>query len=58
MDIAKYITTAALLASVFRDMGNTTIVISAILAATFTLVTGLYLVRDVPPKKSTHKKKK
>lgn len=46
MDIAKYMTTAILLSSVFSDLQNIWIYISVISAVTLTLAAGLWLVRD------------
>lgn len=46
MDIAKYMTTAILLSSVFSDMQNVWVYVSVIGAVLFTLIVGLVLVRE------------
>lgn len=47
MDIAKYITTAVILASIFGEVEQKWIIyLGGILAVAFTLGWGLYLVRD------------
>lgn len=46
MDIAKYMTTALLLSSVFGDMENPWIVGIVVVTAALTLVIGLILVKD------------
>ena len=49
MDIAKYITTAVILSSIFRDIEESWALYAAgILAATVALVWGLYLVKERP----------
>ena len=52
MDIAKYMTTALLLSSVFGEMDSLLIVGLVIFSALLTLLIGLSLVRD--KKKSTN----
>ena len=52
MDIAKYMTTALLLSSVFGEMDSPLIVGSVIFSALLTLLIGLSLVGD--KKKSTN----
>lgn len=47
MDIAKYLTTAVLLSSVFNDIKESWIIYSFVsVAIVLTLLAGLYLVRD------------
>ena len=46
MDIAKYMTTAILLSTVFSEIQNIWVYLSVILAVIITLVLGLILVRD------------
>lgn len=47
MDIAKYITTAVILTSIFGDVAEKWMIyIGGVLAVAFTLGWGLYLVRD------------
>lgn len=47
MDIAKYLTTAVLLSSVFNDIKESWIIYSVVsVAIVLTLLAGLYLVRD------------
>lgn len=47
MDIAKYITTAVILTSIFGEIEQKWIIfLSGILAVSFTLGWGLYLVKD------------
>ncbi|MBO4984624.1 MAG: hypothetical protein J6C87_03155 [Bacteroides sp.] len=46
MDIAKYMTTALLLSSVFGDMENPWIMGTVIGGAILTLLSGLWLVKD------------
>lgn len=46
MDIAKYMTTAILLSSVFSDMQNVWVYVSVIGAVLLTLIVGLVLVRE------------
>jgi hypothetical protein len=47
MDIAKYITTAVILTSIFGDVEQKWIIyLGGILAVAFTLGWGLYLVKD------------
>ena len=47
MDIAKYITTAVVLTSIFGDMQEKWIIyVSGLLAVVITLLSGLWLVRD------------
>lgn len=46
MDIAKYMTTALLLSSVFGDMENPWIMGTVIGEAILTLLSGLWLVKD------------
>lgn len=46
MDIAKYLTTALLLSSVFGDMENPLIVGGVIFSSAATLGAGLWLVRN------------
>ncbi|MDO5665859.1 MAG: hypothetical protein Q4G63_11475 [Bacteroidia bacterium] len=46
MDIAKYMTTAILLSTVFSEIQNIFVYLSVILAVVITLVLGLLLVRD------------
>ena len=47
MDIAKYITTAVILTSIFGDVEQKLIIyLGGILAVAFTLGWGLYLVKD------------
>lgn len=46
MDIAKYMTTAILLSTVFSEIQNIWVYLSVILAVVITLVLGLLLVRD------------
>ena len=47
MDIAKYITTAVILTSIFGDVEQKWIIyLGGILAVAFTLGRGLYLVKD------------
>lgn len=54
MDIAKYITTAVILTSVFGEVEQKWIIYAGgILAIVFTLGWGLYLVRDKTGKEET-----
>lgn len=47
MDIAKYLTTAVLLSSVFNEIKESWIIYSFVsVAIVLTLLAGLYLVRD------------
>lgn len=46
MDIAKYMTTALLLSSVFAEMNNIYVILSVIVSVVLTLGVGLYLQRD------------
>ncbi|RNC66360.1 DUF6722 family protein [Proteiniphilum sp. X52] len=46
MDIAKYMTTAILLSTVFSEIQNIWVYLSVILAVVITLVLGLLLVQD------------
>lgn len=46
MDIAKYLTTAVLLSSVFKDLDSPQIIIGGILSIAVTLGWGLFLIRD------------
>lgn len=47
MDIAKYLTTAVLLSSVFNDIKESWVIYSVVsVAIVLTLLAGLYLVRD------------
>ena len=47
MDIAKYITTAVILSSIFAEMDQEWLLyVGGVLAATVTLLCGLILVRD------------
>ncbi|MDD7415960.1 MAG: hypothetical protein PUK48_01165 [Spirochaetales bacterium] len=50
MDVAKYMTTALLLSSVFSDMNNTVIIATVIAVASLLLITGLWLVYEKPNK--------
>lgn len=45
LDIAKYLVTALLLASIFSDMSNPWIVTMVIVSAVATLSLGLYLIK-------------
>ena len=54
MDIAKYLVTAVVLANIFSDMQEKSILILGAIAVALALVSGLYLVRD--PKKIKRKK--
>lgn len=56
MDIAKYMTTAVLLSTVFGDMNKALIIVCVIGAVTITLGWGLYLVQD--NKKSSKSKRR
>lgn len=46
MDIAKYITTAVILTSIFGNVGQKWMLIIGILSVVITLLSGLYLVRE------------
>ena len=46
LDIAKYMTTAVLLSSVFSDMESISVYVSVIGAVLLTLIVGLVLVRE------------
>lgn len=51
MDIAKYITTAVILSSIFSDIQETLLLyISGILTASIALIWGPYLVKERPVK--------
>ena len=55
MDIAKYLVTAVVLATIFSDMQEKSILILGAIAVALALASGLYLVRD--PKKKIKRKK-
>lgn len=56
MDIAKYITTAVILTSIFGDIEQRWIIyIGGIIAITATLGWGLYLVKEPPVKNKRRK---
>lgn len=48
MDIAKYITTAVILSSVFGEVETWAMYVVGIASVTATLLTGLYLTSDRP----------
>ncbi|MBQ8531373.1 MAG: hypothetical protein IJ430_09485 [Parabacteroides sp.] len=50
MDVAKYMTTAILISSVFNDVEGLKMKFICSMLSAFTLVTGLYLVRDIDKK--------
>lgn len=57
MDIAKYITTAVILSSIFSDIKNTWILyLSGILTSSIALVWGLYLLKERPNKNKKRRK--
>lgn len=57
MDIAKYITTAVILSSIFSDIQETWILYaSGILTASIALIWGLYLVKERPIKNKKRRK--
>ena len=50
MDVAKYMSTAILISSVFNDVEGLKMKFICSMLSAFTLVTGLYLVRDIDKK--------
>lgn len=46
MDIAKYMTTALVLSSVFGDMDSPLMLIVVVAGAAITLIVGLFLVKE------------
>ena len=50
MDVAKYMTTAILISSVFNDVEGLKMKFICSMLSAFTLVTGLSLVRDIDKK--------
>lgn len=57
MDIAKYITTAVILSSIFSDIQESWILyVSGILTASIALIWGLYLVKERPIKNKKRRK--
>lgn len=57
MDIAKYITTAVILSSIFSGIQESWILyVSGILTASIALIWGLYLVKERPIKNKKRRK--
>ena len=56
MDVAKYLTTAVVLANIFSDMQEKSVIILGALAIAIALASGLYLVKE--PKRKEKRKKK
>lgn len=57
MDIAKYITTAVILSSIFSDIQESWILyVSGIFTASIALIWGLYLVKERPIKNKKRRK--
>lgn len=57
LDIAKYLITAMLLASVFSDMSDPWSVVGVIVAAAITLVGGLWIIKKGEKQNKTKKRK-
>lgn len=57
LDIAKYLVTALLLASIFSDMNDPWSVVGVIIAAAITLLGGLWVIKNGEKQNKTKKGK-